>query len=261
MEDASLTDFPQGSGVFPPSDPSPDGLREWISETCRYLRVTPTEFAKSARLAASTLNRFLRQLDEATLSARTIDALLEAAKRLEKERAPDANVGDPERLAELPYLIDVPTIGDVALGSFHPITRWVQKGGYRLRLPVKPPFHRMGIGAFHVKDHHAYPVFPKNSLVIATAYAGRSNTDMPDPKEGDYVLVFAQSTPETKRLSELTIRRVVVSPSGDMWLTRINRDIDLPDAYMGPGESWRRAIPRPFALIHQTVTFFPAEFP
>src|SRR5215210_1314977 len=70
---------------LPPDLYSPRGhsaaeVRGWIKAVCTRLDVTPTQLARKAELAPSTLNRFLAGTGpNQNVSARTIDALVSAA--------------------------------------------------------------------------------------------------------------------------------------------------------------------------------------
>src|SRR4051794_15645086 len=86
MNDVPPIKLPLASIVGTPPDHTPAGLKAWISLTSRFLGVTPTEWAKEADLAASTVNRFLRENDDGgNLSASTIEALISAARRIESD--------------------------------------------------------------------------------------------------------------------------------------------------------------------------------
>lgn len=67
--------------VFKFSGHSPQQVKELLLRICSELNVSPSYLARRAGLAASTLNRFLRQAadDASNLTATTIDSILRAA--------------------------------------------------------------------------------------------------------------------------------------------------------------------------------------
>jgi hypothetical protein len=255
-ENPKEIEFPTSAGVLAPSDHSPKGLRAWISETCRYLGVSPTEFAKYASLAPSTINRFLRNLDEANLSARTIEALLETARKIEIEALLETagKIVKGVDFIDAPYLTDVAVLGDLAAGSFRPYKAWTGPL-YRLRLPIRAPFHRAKMGAFEVSDDHAAPIFPKGSIVVVSPF---SPTNL-EPLDGEYIAIFRHGDGPNKGLMEYTIRRFVVSPSGGAWLVTINSKSGIDDVFLGDMATYRNEDlnihKRPHALVIQSIQF------
>jgi hypothetical protein len=227
-------------GFSGPSEFSPDGIRMWIVQVCKSLGITPTELAREANLAASTINRFLRSSEDETLSGRTLEAITATAIRLtiERDAAPKPLPRDTG-LSEEIFRTEVPFMGKAAVGHKEVGTSAFAKHHYRLVLPIPAPYHTRWAGIYEVGDNHADPVFPKGTLLVTSFFVYRQKKPNAEkPRDGDFVGVFTdeQSTSgkEGEFLRNLTFRKLVVSPSNDVWLIPINSKYpDLKDTYLG----------------------------
>ena len=67
-----------------PSSADADVIRKWILSVCRASGITPSELAREARLAASTLNRFVhkREGTPQNLNGTSLTKLCEAAAKV-----------------------------------------------------------------------------------------------------------------------------------------------------------------------------------
>lgn len=264
MSDAdSLIEFPPSSAIPAPLDPSPDGLRSWILETCRFLQITPTELAKHASLAPSTLNRFLRgEIKNASLSASTLIGLLQTARELELDPAVIAAQDRSGEAADddvMPYLVEVPLMGVLAINKFRPLEEWVQRI-YRLRIPIRRPFHRAALAAFEVADDHAAPAFSKGSIVVVSPFNRMWKPAPLEPQDGDYLTVFRSggNDPQGFLTMECTIRQFVISPSGGAWLVPINPNTGIEDLFLGDAKNYKNRklnIQRPHSLVVASLKY------
>jgi hypothetical protein len=249
-------DLPSSTAIFPPADHSPAGLRAWIAATCGYLDITPTQFAKYASLAPSTINRFLRSDDTAvSLSARTIDILLEAARKVEKDVDYIAKNRAQLGAETGPFLIDITLAGPAAAGLFYDQNNVIRIR--HLRIPIRAPFHLHNIFALEIADDHASPVFKKGSIVVACPFRGIGGRSILQPRDGDYVVVPQFVQEPGPFLGEWTIRRFVVSPSGGAWLVPINPQANIPDVFLSSAENYQNqaspVLKRPHSLVIESI--------
>lgn len=225
-------DLPYAAIMAEPIDHTAEGLRTWVSEVSRFLGLTPTELAKEAGLAASTLNRFLREGD-GSLSAKTIKSILETAKKLEKEMVDGKRLIPEGAIEDRPYLVNVAVLGKANATNFDNIKAYTTTL-YTLKIPIPRPFVFGGIGAYEVEDDHAAPEYPKGTIVIVTP-TSRPGRPLPiEVFDQDHVVVFDSSNPDNRLKTSVTVRKVSKSPANEWWLLRFNRDFgDLPDAILG----------------------------
>lgn len=215
--------------IKPPSDLSPPGLRAWLWRICRLVNVTPTELARTAAIAPSTVNKFLLDRDanpKRSLSARTLAALQKAALKvyadtlgqdyyLNSESAPGgfqiATVAVKSELRAFAFGLDI----------------WPLKRQFFIQVPIPNSLSGLRFGGFAVTDDHAEQAFPYATILVATPFEIDRDTI-----EFAEFLIVERMNEEGK--SELTVRRFTVSPSGDMWLTSQSRRGDrLTDVYAG----------------------------
>lgn len=67
-----------------PSSNDPEAVRQWIAAICQRTGLTPTQLAKEARLAVTTVTRFVNEKDgaQANLGGTTLSKLTQTASRL-----------------------------------------------------------------------------------------------------------------------------------------------------------------------------------
>lgn len=89
-----------------PRDLSPAGIKAWISKVSDEVGTTPTQLARAAQLAASTVNKFLRDEDPVrSLTAGTVEKLLIAARKMSPARE---QVSVPAMLTTAPATLTLP---------------------------------------------------------------------------------------------------------------------------------------------------------
>lgn len=258
------------AGVRPPWSYSKEAIREWIYETSRALGISPTEFARSANLAASTINRFLRDPDESNLNANTLGALVIAAERLDREYLE----GKRERAKQEPEpekkVVRVPVLGVLSTHLSDKSTDFT-KTKYTISVPVRRPFFSRPIGAFEVGDGHGGPEYPEGCIVIMTTMQHEAGDDSAAepflaPRAGDHVVAIEgfprplpydasldddaalenlteeaileklnklnKKGPSKSFLRRATVRKIDISPTGQLWLMQFNRakfaELELP---------------------------------
>jgi hypothetical protein len=229
-------EMPPASLVSEPVDHSPQALRTWLLETARYLGLTSTELAKEAGLAASTVNRFLREEDSSGLTARTIDAVIKTAKAIESEVSSEGQRRIPlGKLEDRPYLTIIPVLGKAGV-SLQPIKSFVTKL-YSVKVPVPPQFIYYAAGAYEVEDDHAAPHYPKGSVVVVAPDRRNNEPQRILFEDQDHLAILDQTSgirnEDGNPLQTMTIRKLALSPSNEWWLLRLNRDFDgLPDCLL-----------------------------
>jgi hypothetical protein len=211
--------------IRPPSDMSPDGVRAWIGEICRKVGTNPTNLAKKAELAPSTLNKFLAATDQnKNLTAATIKRLMTAAAGLYVDQfgnlPPAGEVGETTFYDSL-----VRMVGIVQADTFQSEPKLDIKSQLFLQVPIfgrRRPNHL----AFLVGDDHGLPLYPKNSILVVG-----TGLEQDPPESGDRLIVARQNQ---SGAVEMTVKRLLVSPSGDVWLTAISQAASRPpDIYLG----------------------------
>jgi hypothetical protein len=230
--------------VGPPTDLSPDGLRDWIEKTCAYLSVTPTELSRSANMAPSTVNKFMLDIGgKKSLSSRTIARLVEGAAKLNSRKFgtkylhSDLPTADPAGFTSRPIRV----AGALRAGIFKSEHVWPIQSQFFVSVPI-PNVLSTGFAdgfmartiAMVVADNHAEGIFPYASVVVARKFGQH------EPAEtGDFYIVSRKN--EANQV-ELTIRHFIISPQGDMWLIAQGRTPRQPDIYLG-----RTALPEGLA--------------
>jgi hypothetical protein len=230
---------PRFAFVGTPSDVSPAGIRRWIADVTARLEITPTELARKAGLAPSTLNRFLAETDPTrNLSGRTITALIRAGQEM-------ANFPDPLTFDHLSafddesststYLVEIIVLG-VVKDEFLPEIQWEPEDTYTVKLPIPAPYHRHSLLALEVGDSHASKIYPFGSLVIAIPFDSLHR----GPVHGEKVVVLEINENDWVKAS---IFEYLQSPSNDGWLIPLGHEAGI-ERYVGqaagPGRFWEK---------------------
>jgi hypothetical protein len=237
---SQIIELPIASAISEPIDPSAEGLRAWIWETCRYLGISPTEFAREAKLASSTINRFMRAEagSDASLSGRTIEALLNAARSIDAYQAENEpqhpTTGERNDQLEKPYLTSVAVIGRARaepISTTDPII--YSPPLYWLKLPISREYLNKGLGAFEIVDDHALPTYPPGSIVIVSPLRSKIqrhpergivvDLGVDDQEDIISLAVLGQDTESGKTLYRASVKKFAISPGGDAWLLTPNR--------------------------------------
>jgi SOS-response transcriptional repressor LexA len=108
-------------GRLSPRDHSPESLRKWIYSLCRQFRTSPTTMAKGAKLAPSTINRFLSGSGPAeNLSADTIQKIFDYfLLEIEKEPSDKPDVADTSLI-----VVPIQVVGHVQAGAWTTALEW-----------------------------------------------------------------------------------------------------------------------------------------
>jgi len=219
---------------FPPFNPWQDQLhdslaelrefnaeqvREWIKSACEELGISPTQLARNAQLAASTVNRFLRSKGQAgNLGATTIEALREAITRALTEKVRREAAGSEIR---------GPLFGEVrgvevfaTLGWYSHLRNGLIESshGYfsgKIVVPLPSFLRTLPVHGFEVIGDGMKDIYPTGSVVLAVPYTSLERA----PKTGERVITHfpLPHTHGQPRIESLAME-FVSDPQGDLWL-------------------------------------------
>ncbi|MET4493488.1 hypothetical protein [Bradyrhizobium sp. LA7.1] len=213
------------SQLGPPIDFSPDGLRLWISEACKFLNISPTELARAANLAPSTVNKFLLSAgSKKSLSARTMDGIVKSAMRIYIDKFGE----NRRKLLEQkqPGGSQTPTIlvsGTLELGAFKERLNWPVQDQFHIQVPIPNQIYGPPLVGLVVADEQGGDIFPVGTVIVA----GKFDAALHDIRAGDWFVVARK---DDHGAIETTLRQVLVSPGGDVWLISMSKS---PDEYLG----------------------------
>jgi hypothetical protein len=223
-----------------PSEPTLEGLRTWILGVSEYLGVTPTEIARTAEVAPSTINKFLADTTQTKgLTAKTLQKLVRAASDIHNRKFGEAYAHRPRDSHADPAgysVVNVRVASSLRADSFKASHLWPLQQQFFTSVLI-PNVLRTGAGpeeslkpggfqGFVVADTHADRSFPRSTVVIGAPFS--LETDNPEPGQH-----FVVSRSDSDGKTELTIRLFMVSPSGDMWLLSRASAGQLPDVHLG----------------------------
>lgn len=213
-----------------PSDLSPAGLRAWLARICRYLDVSPTELARTAEIAPSTVNKFLVDTEgKKSLSARTLSALQRAALDIQSRKFGKAYYPNTENDPRGFFTAMVMVGAELRAFVFKDQLLWPLHRQFHIQIPVPNTLRGRRLVGFLITDNHAEQSFPYATTITAAKFEG-------EPLEVGEFLIVSRLDHEGR--TELTVRHFTVSPNGDMWLTSQSRRGDrLTDIYVGKTES------------------------
>jgi hypothetical protein len=210
-----------------PEDLTPDGIRAWIVAACKVLEISPTELARLADIAPSTVNKFLGEKgSKRGLTSRTIETLVRTASRHE---------GDKFGSRVRPLSSDSPgfsappirVAASLKMQVFKASYAWDARDQFFVHVPIPDRFYRQPMMGFAVADDHAGNIYPFGSILIASKFQPET-----DPiNQGEW---FVVSRGDESGGIELTVRQVMVSPNDDLWLISMAADrSSMPDIYLG----------------------------
>lgn len=224
-----------------PSDPSLEGLRDWILKVTNYLRVTPTQLARAAHVAPSTVNKFVADTTASRgLTARTMEKLFQAAAEIHdqkfgKARFQSGRDSDPKLDPAGYSVVHVRVATALRRDIFKVNHLWPVDEQFFVSVVVpnllrtgKGPEESLlpnGLAGMVVADDHADRAFAKSTILIVAPFS----IDTSNPGPGEFFVV-STSSPEG---TELTVRQFMVSPSGDMWLLSQAATTPPPDVHLG----------------------------
>lgn len=223
-----------------PSEGTLEGLRAWILRVSEYLGVTPTELARTAKVAPSTINKFMADTTQTKgVTARTVQKLIQAAHEIHSRKFSEA-YGNRSRDAHTDpagySVVNVRVGSSLRAGAYKANHLWPIKQQFFITV-LLPNILRTGPGneealkpaglqGMAVTDNHADRVLPLGSIAICA----RMSSENEYLELGDYVVV---SRPNDAGETELTIRHFIVSPVGDMWLIPQGATDQRPHVYLG----------------------------
>ena len=198
---AATTDLPN---ELKPSGHSADEIRRWITAVCRRLSVTPTELAKAANLAPSTVNRFLsgKAVNE-NVSATTLAKLSKAAEEAFSkffEKVADFNEFGDNVEVEADWagrnydsfdraVVEVPIISFVWTDGWQTQTELEKKDRYRLSAPIHKVYSRLPIVGLEVRGGTSNKKYPNTTVLICVPYYALDR----EPIDGEFVIANRKS--------------------------------------------------------------------
>jgi transcriptional regulator with XRE-family HTH domain len=232
--------------IRPPTDFSPDGLRNWIGHACKVLKITQTELSRVAGIAPSTINKFMLSRPDASksLNGRTVDAITKAILQIQIDKIGKRQIEalaapDPKGFTVIPVRV----AGSLRSGVFAESHKWAAEELFHVTIPRPNSVQRPLLG-FLVEDDQSTIALPYGTIVIGAKVD--PETDIAEA--GDWFVVTRQNEANQ---TELTVRQLVVSPKGDMWLT--SEQIG-PDVYLG------KARPDGAAALANTKSEYSLEY-
>lgn len=212
-----------------PNDLSEGTVRNWIWDLCKYLDVTPTELARSAGMAPSTLNRFLARGGTgsgANLSGRTISKLQKVAVEILQTHAPRSNLERSRPLKGTSWR-RIQVTASLQEGILFTEHEWSKKEAFWVEVPLPDWVER--VEGFALADDHADSVYPYGSILIATPHFKL--------EDGDRLVVSRTEAEAGTDVTELSLRQLKISPNGDAWLVSMASEGRRPDAFIGRPEA------------------------
>ncbi|PAY07165.1 hypothetical protein CK489_15300 [Bradyrhizobium sp. UFLA03-84] len=223
-----------------PSEPSLEGLRDWILKVSTYLDITPTELARAAEVAPSTINKFIADTTQTKgMTAKTLQKLIKAASKINSDKFSEAYAGrrTEEQLSDPTgySVVNVRVGSALRAGSYKTSHLWPVRSQFFVSILLPNALHTgggreeslkpHGLLGMVVADQHAEGTFPHGTVVICSRLFNHLEI-------GDYVVI---SRRDDTGNTELTIRNFVVSPKGDMWLSSRAEPVANrpPDIYAG----------------------------
>lgn len=201
--------------------------REWLRRACALTGWKPSQLAKAAGLAPSTVNRFLKSDVDHVLSTKTVAAILEAVERQIRatKASPAENKRRLEELLELRQMLGGGATGDrrqqqpsvLIVGA-------VQAGGYTAALelpesdhyPSGLPYDRRYAGlpqfALEVRGNSVDELYPDGSTVQCIKFLDLHRR----PQPGELVVVWRRDPHHDG--GEATLKELRTASDGSYWL-------------------------------------------
>ncbi len=215
-----------------PTGHSPEAIRRWIAAVCRRLNTTPTELARRADLAPSTVNRFLSgNSKNNNVSASTISKLTEATANIYYDFLQTASAEDGTFIEKVEVeanwagkpvtsfdktIIQVPVIGFVSSNTWNSQTELPREERYNVSIPISNIYANLPIIGLEVRGGTSNSKFPNTSIIICVPYYALDR----DPLHEEFVVVNRKNRFDN---IESQVRQYMKSDYGEDWL------IALPD--------------------------------
>lgn len=222
-------------------DPVQDATRRFVRGLCELTDWTPTELARAADLAPSTLNRFLNSREaKHTLSQRSLLKLVDAAEERIRLMASEgsgmaqilSNSAEFIRWAEahsfplqdrLDALIadhdafdrgdpnTVTVIGHVQAGDWREAILWDPEDRYPSFAPATGWLAKMKRQAFEVRGDSMDELYPPGTILVTVSLIEINR----DPRPGEKVIVNRR---DKHGFIEATVKEYQVDSDGNHWL-------------------------------------------
>lgn len=222
-------------------------IRRWLKVMCRLAGLSPTQLAKAAGLAPSTINRFLNSDVKHRLSASTLKKIDSAATIAYDERVKVAwgqrsldkdNIRGFELIEYPSNVMDqtvspkfVRVLGHVQAGDWREAIEWPHEDQY---VVGNPPFHEHRLDpkfGLEVRGTSMNRVFPPGTIVLCVPFMYVDRNPIPTEK----VLVQRR---QPNGLIEATIKEFQIDDHGRAWLWPRSTDPEhqTPIRFEGTGE-------------------------
>lgn len=221
----------------------PAEMRRWLKLMCRLSGLRPTELARAAGLAPSTVNRFLYGRPKHRLSATTIQKIDQAAAHAYEVRVKmtmgqrainhdslptDAEAaGVPEEL--MPQMITV--VGFVQAGHWRESAEWFDDEQYYVSAPPFREWWSVPMIGLEVRGQSMNRMYPEGTVLIC---ANLIHVDR-NPVPGEKVIVQQR---DRHGLVEATVKELQLDERGAAWLWPRSTDptFQQPIRFQGEGK-------------------------
>lgn len=248
-----------------------DQIRVQLGDLAKALNWRPTQWARAAGLAPSTLNRFLNQEVQHIPSTPTLHSLVDAARQRIHEAQLEWRVArargevPPEREHSEPYAgadellwslnatlgrseaelkanlmrnaAAVTVIGTVEAGVWREAIEWDEDKKYNIHVPMGESPNGVRRFALEVSGNSMNLVYPQGTILICEDIIDRRQ-----PENGERVIVIRR---DRSGLYETTVKEYQVDAKNRIWLIPQSSDPEfqtpmlLEDHHQGEEDSLR----------------------
>lgn len=181
-----------------PSGHSPQEIRLWITAVCRRLNTTPTELARRAELAPSTVNRFLSGAGKnENVSASTISKLSAAVQNIYSDyiqkigwEALDTVEAEANWTGKANSSFDrvalrVPVVAFVGTDTWLTADTAPKDETYDITVPIPAIYTRLPVIGLEIRGGTSNTIFPNTSVAICVPFYALDR----EPVHEEYVIV------------------------------------------------------------------------
>lgn len=222
-------------------------IRRWLKVLCRLSGLTPTQLAKAAGLAPSTLNRFLNSEVKHRLSASTLSKIEGAAavayekrvkvawgqRSLDKDKLRNFDLVEypPSVMAQTENPRFVRVLGHVQAGDWREAIEWAHEDQYVVGNPPFPEYAQDPKFALEVRGTSMNKIYPPGTIVLCVPFIHVDRNPVP----GEKVLVQRRSP---NGMVEATVKEFQIDDHGRAWLWPRSTDPEhqQPLRFEGTGE-------------------------
>lgn len=200
-----------------PAGHSPEAIRRWIAAICRRLSTTPTELARRAKLAPSTVNRFLSgRGNNENVSASTIAKLTDAANSLfdefmeknstleefSKNIEVESNWAGAIESSFDKTIIKVPIVGFISSEFWNVQTELKKEDRYEISVPIQNYYRNLPIIGLEMRGGTSNKKYTNTAILICVPYYALDR----EPVDGEFVVVNRKGAGEQV---EVTVRQYI----------------------------------------------------